>query len=675
MPRILRWREATPHHPHVVRVAIIWHTSRVLVGGKALAEDTAGDNGHYWAFISYSHRDAAFGRRLHRKLETYALPRRLVGRAAKQGVVPRKLAPIFRDREELPAAHDLTTEVRTALKASRSLIVVCSPAAAASYWVGREIEVFRELHPDRPILAAIRDGEPPDCFPPALQGAGPDRTAIVPLAADFRRGRDGEHLGLLRLVAGMIGLGLDELIQRDNQRRNRRVTAVTATSMAGMLVMGVLTGFALNARQDAERQRGEALGLVKFMSTDLRDSLRSSGRPELMGAVNERALKFFDQESDEPSTELLAGRAQALQAKGEDDESHDNRIDAIKRDREAWAITNAQLAAAPNDPERIFDHAQSEYWIGFLDYSQSDYAGARRKFETYVGLAGKLVALEPRNPRSWRELAYAEGVLCQVYLHVPKKASKEPRQNPWAGYSLCSTALVHMRIVKVLFPNSRLIENDLANRVSWLGSADRAIGDNEGALARWLIQQEMLKKIRSADPLNVFQITAWIALQRNLARVDLLTGHSERYPQRQMEALTLIDQIVPIDNENTSWTKLHDNIVKEAMLWAINERKLAEADEDQGRSAQAQLRLSTVIDLVGKFAGEMATWIDLQRKLAKDDAESGQTDKARKRLASLLELIDAVAAANSGDATWTAQRGAVEKDLSQIKTSSEGKKL
>ena len=65
-----------------------------------MSEQGVGGGDRYWAFISYSHRDAAFGRRLHRRLETYALPRRLVGRETAQGTVPKKLAPIFRDREE-----------------------------------------------------------------------------------------------------------------------------------------------------------------------------------------------------------------------------------------------------------------------------------------------------------------------------------------------------------------------------------------------------------------------------------------------------------------------------------------------------------------------------------------------------------------------------------------------
>ena len=51
-----------------------------------------------------------------------------------------------------------------------------------------------------------------------------------------------------------------------------------------MLVMGVLTAAALNARFEAERQRGEAEGLVGFMLTDLRHELKGFGRLDVMKA-------------------------------------------------------------------------------------------------------------------------------------------------------------------------------------------------------------------------------------------------------------------------------------------------------------------------------------------------------------------------------------------------------
>ena len=137
--------------------------------------ELASDAPRYSAFLSYSHKDSAAAGRLHRRLESYRLPRRLVGTAGSAGPVPARLWPIFRDREELPAATDLSQTVREALAQSGALIVLCSAHAAASLWVAEEIETFRRLHPDRPILAAILDGDPADCFPGALRA--PARTA------------------------------------------------------------------------------------------------------------------------------------------------------------------------------------------------------------------------------------------------------------------------------------------------------------------------------------------------------------------------------------------------------------------------------------------------------------------------------------------------------------------
>ncbi|MEI9851855.1 MAG: TIR domain-containing protein [Sphingomonas sp.] len=147
--------------------------------------------------------------------------------------------------------------MRAALAASDSLIVLCSPHAAASPWVAREIEAFRELNPGRPVLAAIVDGEPADCFPSALSSAGAE-----PLAADLRRSGDGQRLGFLKLVAGLTGVGLDALVQRDAARQIRRVTAVTLVAIAATLVMAVLTVVALSAppRGGASARRSGEIG-------------------------------------------------------------------------------------------------------------------------------------------------------------------------------------------------------------------------------------------------------------------------------------------------------------------------------------------------------------------------------------------------------------------------------
>src|SRR5437016_6755700 len=81
----------------------------------------------YWAFLSYSHADKKWGDWLHKALETYRVPRRLVGKESRDGKVPPRVFPIFRDREELPISADLGSNINEALQESRYLIVICSP--------------------------------------------------------------------------------------------------------------------------------------------------------------------------------------------------------------------------------------------------------------------------------------------------------------------------------------------------------------------------------------------------------------------------------------------------------------------------------------------------------------------------------------------------------------------
>ena len=124
-----------------------------------------------------SQRDEKTTAWLHRSLETLRLPRGLVGKAGRDGVLPlpRRLIPIFRDREELPSSSDLAHSITAALERSRCLIVLCSRRSAVSKWVDQEVETFKRLGREDAIFSVILDGEPnadakpelgePECFP------------------------------------------------------------------------------------------------------------------------------------------------------------------------------------------------------------------------------------------------------------------------------------------------------------------------------------------------------------------------------------------------------------------------------------------------------------------------------------------------------------------------------
>lgn len=510
-----------------------------------MAGDAVAWAARYWAFVSYSHRDAAFGRRLHRRLEAYALPRRLVGRGTARGAVPRRIHPIFRDREEFAAAHDLSAEVRAALEASASLVVVCSPAAAASAWVAREIDLFKALHPDRPVLAALVSGEPAEAMPAGLRtGAG--GAPVEPLAADFRRGRDGEQLALLKLVAGIVGIGLDELVQRDGHRRLQRVTAVTAAALVAMLGMGALTLFALNARAEAERQRAGGEGLVRFMYTDLRDGLRGVGRLDLMAAVNARALAYYDKERDNLQPASQAQRARILQAIGEDDETKGRRDDALKNFQEAWRTTSALLAADPDNPDRIFDEAQSAYWLGYDAYERGDFAAAKQHWLEYRHLASRLVAIEARNPWYRRELAFAEGDLCAAAFRLPDGHKETLRR--------CTAAVEQMEAAGRLHPSPQM-DADIAKEQSWLADAYRFNNDNARAVAHRKIEEAILGRLMQTDPQNQVYRSRWIPLQRVLARMEDESGHKSEALARLRQAQVMLDGMIAFDPSNSVWVE------------------------------------------------------------------------------------------------------------------------
>jgi hypothetical protein len=314
------------------------------MGGR-MADGATSSETRYGAFISYSHADTAFARRLHRRLEAYRLPRRLARRTTDGSAPSRRLKPIFRDRDELAAASDLTEAVREAIAQSSSMIVVCSPAAAASEWVNLEIRLFRGLHGDHDILAALHRGEPAEAIPPAMteggDGPGPGH-AYQPLAADFRPHADGDHLALLKLVAVLAGVGLDQLVQRDAQRRVRRMGAIGAASVLGMTVAGVLAFAAIEGRIAAEHERARSQGVVDYMLTDLRGKLKGVGRLDALDAVNKGAMGYYrDQNLARLPPGQLIERAKLLQAVGEDDEKKGDYSGAKTQFDEASRITTA----------------------------------------------------------------------------------------------------------------------------------------------------------------------------------------------------------------------------------------------------------------------------------------------------------------------------------------------
>ncbi|HET9638557.1 MAG TPA: TIR domain-containing protein [Allosphingosinicella sp.] len=476
-----------------------------------MAETGPGAAGGYVAFISYSHKDAAVGRWLHRKLEGYRLPKRLAGTQGEDGEVPTRLTPIFRDRDELPAAGDLSERVRAALAASRNLIVVCSPSSAASPWVAKEIATFRELHPDRPIFTAIVEGEPAQCFSPALVESGAE-----PLAADLRKAGDGRRLGQLKLVAGLAGVGLDALVQRDAARRVRQVTYVTAAAVAAMLVMALLTVFALNARAEAQRERAQAEGLIEFMITDLRTKLEGVGRLDVMEAVNDRAIAYYDDAARRQSDQSLEQRARILHARGEDAVKQGKLDTALLWFREAHMTTAAILARRPKAADAIFAHGQSQFWIGRVHELREEWPRAGIHYERYAEAASDLIAIQPGNPDYMLEMGWGAMNRGVVKLHG--------ESDPAAAQALFGEAILWFGRVTSRRQGDAAALRELANAYASLAESYYVRKLFRPALAAYRRQLEITRRINRIDPENREDVFRLAIAERAVAKLSSLVG-------------------------------------------------------------------------------------------------------------------------------------------------------
>jgi tetratricopeptide (TPR) repeat protein len=269
----------------------------------------------YVAFLSYSHRNKAETEWLHKALERYNIPRKLVGKETAKGKVPARLIPIFRDRDELSASADLGNELRGALERSDHLIVIASPASARSTYVQEEIRYFKSLHGEQRVFALIVGGEPyasgmpgreeEEAFPVSLrfkldaEGQVSDVPA-EPIAADIRPGKDGKRLALMKLIAGITGLRLDDLVQREAQRRARRLTIIASAASMGMLLT---TGLAVYANQQrivaveqrhiAERETAAARAATDYLigTFELTDPATENPRTVSLVTILERGAE------------------------------------------------------------------------------------------------------------------------------------------------------------------------------------------------------------------------------------------------------------------------------------------------------------------------------------------------------------------------------------------------
>jgi tetratricopeptide (TPR) repeat protein len=423
----------------------------------------------YKAFISYSHADEAHASWLQRALERYRTPKALL---RSRPDLPARLYPIFRDSSELASSTDLSESIQRAMDDSDALVVICSPAARASRWVNEEIRRFRASGRGERIFCLIVAGSPEpdavDCaFPTALLQDDSGNALHEPLAADLTAAGGGKRDAMLRIAAGLLDVGIDQLKRRDAQRQ-ARFWAFIATG--SLLVTALTIGLALyatQARREAEIRRAQAENLITFMLGDLRKSLEPIGQLELLDSVGNQAMAYFAAIGEHGTEKEMLERAKALKQIGDVRFNQGELEPALAAFRQALSQTRALYDADPRNNDYLFELGQAEFWVGYVAWQRGDLDSAYQSMQRYMEHSRELTRRLPDNDDFLLELSYAYSNLGSVALAQdrPAVALEEFR----AGLALAESLLAKS-------PADYDLAFNVADTRSWIGTTLLELG-------------------------------------------------------------------------------------------------------------------------------------------------------------------------------------------------------
>jgi hypothetical protein len=344
-------------------------------------------------------------------------------------------------------------------------------------------------------------------------------------------------------VAALAGVELDDLIHRDAQRQTRRTVAVGASAAAAALVVGVLTTLTLTARAETERKRDQATGMVDHMLTDVRKNLQRTGRLDQLAAVNETAMAYYrGQDLAKLTDDELQQRAKLLHAMGEDDEKRGDLAKARAAFVEAHRTTAELLAKKPSEPQRLYDHAQSEYWVGFAAWREGDGAEAKGRFEAYAELAERLVVLEPGRAEWRREIAYSQLNLSMLALRRDGDGEVARRH--------ADSALNELAVLATQAPGDIDALRDLIDAYAWRADGYRVAGNLNAALASRSAQRALIDQALRSSPKNAEIRLAIINNEIAIARLQARLGNSGKAQLHLGEGAKVAAQLLAGDNSN-----------------------------------------------------------------------------------------------------------------------------
>src|SRR5262249_61177173 len=322
---------------------------------------------------------------------------------------------------------------------------------------------------------------------------------ITILGPDLRESGDGKSLGLAKVVAGLTGLGADEIFRRAERERRRKGRRRNAVIAVLALLTVAATGSAVYAWQQLATNRAFLNETLK-VATEIVDTAVSQAETYRVPRAAtlmllEKAEGLFDvmARRGEPTPELRYRKAWMLIQFARSYAILGDTGKQFARASEAYRLLVGLATENPRDTTYQRDLAVAYKEIGDVQVARGDLTGALKSYRDSLAIAGRLAQSDPGNAIWQRDLS----------VSFTKVGEVLQAQGDLAG-ALKSHRTSHAIAERLAQsdPGNAGWQYDLSVMFEKLGGVQVAQGDLAGALTSYRDSFAIRKRLAQLDPGN-----------------------------------------------------------------------------------------------------------------------------------------------------------------------------
>jgi tetratricopeptide (TPR) repeat protein len=571
----------------------------------------------YDAFISYSHaKDKPIAAALQSVIQKLGKP-----------WYRRRALRVFRDDTSLSATPQLWPSIELALSQSRYLLLLASPEAADSHWVGKEVDYWLTHKSADTLLIGVTDGtltwsekrndfnaKPKPPLPPVLKG----KFAAEPKWVDLTRYRDGADPRDARFIelgadfaAAIHGTPKEDLLSQEVRQQKRALRlAVSAAGVMLLLAAGAVTAGIIARSQQLRAEKNFAAAkdtvdsLIFNIAQGLRnvEGMRVETIDKILGQVRSTVERLAA--TDPGNIALMRSRDVMLDEFAKTYISAGQLEAALKAAEESLGSLRKTVAAQGMDDGLAQDMVVALLRIGDIKRAQGDAAAALAAYEESLALSRRLADAYKTDGK----LQYAMTPM----LDRIGDLRLQQGQHDKALAAFEESLAIRRGLVAKDGGNAEWQRGVLVS-LGKICDVKRDVGDRDGALAACEESLATARRLAGNDKDNTdWQRDIAISLER-LAGLKLSAGDAAGALTDYEEGLQLRRHLAALDPGNTLWQrdvltglaaigdiKLRQGDLKAALAnyeeSLVLARKLAAADPS---NSQWQRDVSVALDKIG----------------------------------------------------------------------------